>query len=299
MSKLSVVVSLLTKEQDFQALQAADAEAAGRRTAVDVQLVFAKNNARLQIEQLYHFIHLSPDIRPAAIAVQTVAGDGLPRVAQDAANGGIGWVLLNRDAEYIDALRQEHADLCIGIVTTDQVGIGRIQGDQIRALLPHGGIALYIQGPPDTYAAKWRLQGAREALAHGGIELKVLNAEWTEASSERAVRSWLQLSGSRDSRVDLVAAQNDAMAIGARKAIASARPELLSRPFTGCDGLPNGGQRLVRERCLAATVIVPPTAGTAVSLVSAHARSGDPLPPRTVLEPRPFPATLALVSAAR
>jgi len=290
MSKPRVVVSLLSKEQDFQALQAADAQVAASRASVEIDFVYAKNNSRLQIEQLYHFINRAKNDRPAGIIAQTVAADGLPRVAQDAARAAVGWVLLNRDAEYVGALRAEHRHLGIGIVTIDQIEIGRIQGRQLRSLLSNGGNALYIQGPPEAYAAQCRLEGVREVLAGSGIDLKLLSAEWTEASSEKAVRSWLQLSASRDFVLGAVSAQNDAMAIGARNAIASARPEWVSRPFTGCDGLPDGGQRLVRARCLAATVIVPPTAGAAIALVAAHPQS--PIPPRTVLAPHPFPSAL-------
>jgi len=290
MAKAKVVASLLTQDQDFQKLQAADAAAAAQRSGLDLEVVFAKNNSRLQIEQLYHFIHAVPSARPVAIVVQTVAGDGLPRVARDAAKAGIGWLLLNREGDSIEELRAEYPSLPIGIVTIDQLGIGRIQGAQFRALLPNGGNALYVQGPPDTSAASERLRGLHEVIANAGIELKILNAEWTEASSEKVVALWLSLSSSRDYPLKLAGAQNDAMALGARKAIATARPEWLQCPFTGCDGLPDGGQRLVRERQLAATVIVPPTAGAAINLVATHARDKSPISARVVLAPRAYPA---------
>lgn len=246
------------------------------------------NNSRLQTEQLFRFIHAQEPARPAAIIVQTVAGDGLPKVARDAAKAGIGWVLLNRDADYTNELREEHRHLPIGVVTTDQIAIGQIQGRQFRALLPQGGNALYVQGPSDTSATTGRLQGLQEIIANGGITLTLLNGEWTEASGESVVRSWLRLSTSRENPLKLVGAQNDAMAIGARKAIAALHPDWLSLPFTGCDGLPSGGIRMVKERQLAATVIVPPTAGAAVDLVAAHIRTGTSAG-RIVLAPRPYP----------
>lgn len=288
MSKPKVVVSLLTQDQDFQAMQAADAAAAAQRAGVDLETVFAKNNSRLQTEQLFRFIHAQESARPTAIIVQTVAGDGLPKVARDAAKAGIGWVLLNRDADYTNDLREEHRQLPIAMVTTDQIAIGQIQGRQFRALLPQGGNALYIQGPPDTSAAIGRRQGMEEVILNSGIKLTALNGEWIEGSGESVVRSWLRLSTSRDNPLKLIGAQNDAMAIGARKAIAALHPEWLNLPFTGCDGLPDGGIRMVKERQLAATVIVPPTAGAAVDLVAAHIRTGA-CAGRIVLAPRPYP----------
>ena len=178
-----VVVSLLAKEQEFQALQAADATAAANRNGFDLEIVFAKNNSRLQIEQLYHYIHLSS--KPVALVVQTVAGDGLPQVARAAATAGLGWVLLNRDVDYIDALQREHARLPIGAVTVDQVGIGRIQGQQIRKMLPRGGNALYIEGPVDTSAA-WPAQRRRRYDRGNGDPSQI--AQWRLVRGERGAR---------------------------------------------------------------------------------------------------------------
>ena len=289
MSNPKIVMALLSKEQEFQLLQSTDATSAARRHGFDLDVVFAKNNSTLQAEQIYHFIHAPEAARPVAIVAQTVAGDGLPKVARDAVKAGIGWVLLNRDVSYIDALRTEHPRLPIAIVTSDQRGIGRIQGTQFRKALPHGGHVLYVQGPADTSAASERLQGVRDEIDGSGIRLTILNAEWTEVSGEKAMASWLRLSSSREAMIDLIAAQNDAMAMGARKAIASSRPEWLTRPFLGCDGLSEGGQQLVRQGQLAATIIVHPTAGAAVNLIAEQRRDGTALPARTVLPARPFP----------
>jgi ribose transport system substrate-binding protein len=288
-----IVVSLLTKDQEFQLLQAADAQAAVARAGFEIETLFANNNAALQMERLYHFVHAPEASRPAAIVVQTVAGDGVPRVARDAAKGGIGWVLLSRDVSYIDDLRAEYPELPIAIVTTDQLNIGRIQGRQFRSLLPGGGNILYLQGPADTSAGRQRLQGMQEAIEGARINVKVLNGEWTEASGERALLSWLRLSTSASESVSLIGAQNDAMAVGARKAIAARRPEWSQLPFTGVDGLPDGGQRLVNENVLAATVIVQSAAGPAIDLVAAQLRTRKPAPARVVLQAYGYPPSLS------
>lgn len=284
-----IVVSLLTKDQEFQVMQASDAETAAARAGFDAQVVYARNNSTLQAEQLYRSIQAHEAARPFAIVVQTVTGEGLERVARDAAKAGIGWVLLNRDVPYIDALRREYPKLPVAIVTVDQLAIGRIQGQQIRRLLPKGGNVLYVQGPADTSAAQRRLEGMQDAIAGANVSVKVIAGEWTEESGEKAVQSWLRLSSSQEFRADLVAAQNDAMAVGARKAIASRKPEWSKVPFAGCDGLPEGGQRLVREKVLAATVIVPSSAGPAVELIDAWKRTGKQQPARVTLMPKGHP----------
>ena len=92
--------------------------------------------------------------------VETVTGEGLERVARNAADAGVGWVLLNRRVTYLDELRSTHPALPLSTVGTDQAEVGRIQGRQLRALLPGGGPVLYVQGPPDTSVAQERLAGA-------------------------------------------------------------------------------------------------------------------------------------------
>src|SRR5207253_10938417 len=79
------------------------------------------------------------------------------------------------------------------------------------------------------------------------VHVKIMKGQWTEDSSYRAVSSWLRLSTSQQAHIDLIAAQDDAMALGARKAFqdlpdTAARDRWLSIPYTGCDGLPKTGQ---------------------------------------------------------
>jgi ABC-type sugar transport system substrate-binding protein len=86
-----------------------------------------------------------------------------------------------------------------------------------------------------------------------------------------------------------VVCQNDAMAVGARRAMRELRPDWTDVPLTGCDGLPNGGQELVATGELAATVVKPPTTGPAIEVV-ARALSGEATPPHVVLEPTSWPS---------
>jgi ABC-type sugar transport system substrate-binding protein len=283
-----VVVGLLNGEQDFQKMQAADARTAAARAGLDLEVVFAESNAVLQIQQLYRHVHAPEGERPAAIVVETVTGEGLERVARNAVKAGIGWLLLNGSVRYVDALRAERADLPIGNVALDNVEVGRIQGRQVRALVPGGGHVICLQGPADTPAATERLAGLKEALG-AGYEVKVLNGDWTEPSGEKAIAAWLRLKTSEGYRPGAVVSQNDAMAVGALRAIRGHRPEWASVPVLGCDGLPEGGQRLVRAGELAATVVTPTTAGHAVSLVG-RALAGEAFAADVRLVPRSFPA---------
>ena len=285
-----VVVALLDETQEFQRLQAEDARDAAVEAGVDVEVVFAENNAIRQIQQLYKVIHAPEPQRPKAILVQTVSGDGLERVARAAVRAGIGWVLISRKVPYTEVLRQEHPHLPIGTVTADHVEIGRLQGRQFRALIPSGqGVVLYLQGPPDTSAAEGRLRGVWEMLAGTRIELKVIEGQWTESSGQQAVERWLRLKRLASVRPAVIGCQNDQMAQGARRALLAAGPEMRSVPLTGVDGLPNGGQRLVQVGELTATVVVPSSTGPAIRALAGAVGTGAPMLAELRIAPRSYP----------
>jgi ABC-type sugar transport system substrate-binding protein len=289
MSRPRILASFLSKDQEFQVMQAADAQVAASRAGFDLEVLYADQNAVQQIHQLFKFIHAPVSERPLAIVVETVVGEGLERVARNAVRAGISWVLLNRRVAYLESLRREHPQLAIAAVSGDQLAVGRIQGRQFRALLPRGGNVLYLQGPPDTSAAQERLQGAREIVQGTGIQLRTLEGDWTEAGAEKVVTNALRLKTADTLKPDLVGAQNDAMAVGARKALVAVRPDWARVPFTGCDGLPDGGQRLVNVRQLAATIIAPSNAGPAIDLVARWLKTKEPPPPLVMLSPVSYP----------
>jgi ribose transport system substrate-binding protein len=284
-----VVVALLSEQQEFQLLQAADARASAAKAGLEAEVLFANDNAIEQIHQLFGRIHAPEGMRPAAIVVETVTGEGLERVARNAIKAGIGWVVINRDVDYLDALRQERPDLPIVSVSVDNLEVGRIAGRQLRALLPQGGHVLYLQGPADTAVARERLDGTQAAIAGAGIDLKVLvSSDWTEETGEKTISAWLRLKSTEGYQLAAVCAQNDSLAVGARRAIESQRPEWSQVPYTGCDGLPEGGQKLVRTGRLTATIVTPPPAGHAVTLV-ARALAGERVPGIVRLTPCSHP----------
>ncbi|HVH69709.1 MAG TPA: substrate-binding domain-containing protein, partial [Candidatus Dormibacteraeota bacterium] len=218
--------------------------------------------------------------RPDAIIFEPVGGTALPQVARAAVSAAIGWAVLNRDANYVPELRKS-SSAPVFIVTSDHLEIGRIQGCQIAALVPHGGAILCIQGPAENSAAKDRTVGMQETKP-ANVHATFLRAQWTEESSQKAVRSWLKLTTSRKAAIDLIAAQDDSMAIGARKAFEELPDEAekerwLGLPFLGCDGLPKTGQAWVKSGLLTATIFVPPNTGQAMEMfVDAFERGKQP-----------------------
>jgi ribose transport system substrate-binding protein len=283
--KLRFLVSLHTRENDFQMAQAQSAEEMARKLGSEVEIVFAENDAVTQSTQLLKVLQSRAESRPDAILIEPVGSSALPQVAQAACAAGIGWAVLNKRPDYLPALRRT-ATAPVFAVVSDHSEIGRIQGKQFAALLPGGGLVLYIKGPSQSLAARDREMGMMQTKP-SNIQIALLKAEWTEKSAARAVRSWLQLATSQASRVKLVAAQDDSMAMGARQAFQeitneAERSHWLSLPFTGCDGQPSTGQVWVREKSLSATIYIPPLAGQAMEIL-AKAIQGRTQPPEQFL----------------
>src|SRR5580700_317727 len=106
MKKLRFLVSLTTKENDYQLEQAASAQEASRRLGVDLEILYADNDAITQSTQILKVLQTDPQLRPDAIVFEPVGATSLPQVARTAAAAGIGWAVLNREADYLSELRK-------------------------------------------------------------------------------------------------------------------------------------------------------------------------------------------------
>lgn len=295
MKKLRILVSLMTAGNDYQREQASAVEQVARRLGVEAQVVYAENDAITQSQQLLKFIQAAPETRPDGIICHPV-GTALAQVARAAAQSGIGWVVVNRETDYLAELRKlgKTPAFC---VTVDQEEVGRIQSRQFAALLPDGGLILYIQGPSGNFSADRRVSGM-QSIKPKNLEVRTLRGSFTEQSGYDAIRSWLRLATSRDTDVRLVAGQNDSMAIGARKALLEDSSTHWSHLlFTGCDACGEAGQNLVRKGTLKASIVLPPTAGLALEMLVHSCQSGAQPTTSTVLMPVSFPALEKLGSA--
>jgi ribose transport system substrate-binding protein len=286
----NVLLSLVTRENDYQHAQAEEAQAAAAAHGLHLEIQYADNDAVLQVQQILSALQLKQ--RQFDAIISEPVGTSMEQAARLAASSGVIWGILNHDTNYIAALRRT-ARATQFELTNDHFEIGRIQGYQVAALLPDGGTALYIEGPSTGGAARQRTEGMMSTKPQN-VELKVLRGDWTQASARRSVGSWLSLGTSRKLGIAAVICQNDAMALGVRDAFdkglsGAERDQWLSLPVTGCDGLPGGGQELVKLHVLAATITVPPNAGAAIGL-AAKALKGEAIPDRTVSPVSSFPS---------
>src|SRR5580700_6711428 len=155
MNTLNVVVALTTKDNDYQAEQSASATETAARLGLKVNVVFAGNDAVNQSQQLLEIIQNKTQ-RPDAILVEPI-GTPMHQVAKAAVAAGIGWGILNREADYITELRRS-GGVPVFAVSPDQEEVGRIQGRQLAALTKEGNV-LYVEGPSTSSAANLRSKG--------------------------------------------------------------------------------------------------------------------------------------------
>jgi ribose transport system substrate-binding protein len=278
MKKLNLVL-LVVENNDFQAEQTISAKEAAQECDADLQVIHTEHDAVMQSQEVLKLLYSPAEARPNGILFEPV-GTPLAQPARIAASSGVGWVVLNREVDYLSELRQQYSSPLFS-VTTNHDEVGRMQGEQIAQLLPHGGAVLYIQGPSDNKAAV-RRAAAMQMAKPANVEVRVLKGVWTEESAYHAVSSWLKLNIAKDIAFGLVAAQNDVMALGARRAFeelttGAEHDHWLSLPFIGCDGLPKSGQASVRRGLLEATIVIPANAGQAIkALVTALTTGHQP-----------------------
>ncbi len=282
------LVALRSDENDYQRSQAVAAKETAQKLGVDVQILYARNDAVDQSLQLLSQIQSRE--KPAGIICQPVGTD-MARVATAAVQAGIAWAVINRSADYIGELWRRYK-VPVLAVAEDHEQVGRIQGHQIGALLPDGGVILYILGPNTNPVVKARMDGML-ATKPAAVQVRTLSGNWSEETGYQCVKSWRSLATSAKTQIALVVAQNDEMAMGARRAfepvMGAEWQERLNLPFTGCNAGIRGREWL-KAGLLAASVWLPLTAGLALEKLVQHINSGAQPPEQITIKPESIPA---------
>jgi ABC-type sugar transport system substrate-binding protein len=287
-----IALALVDETNEFQQLLKADAEAAARKAGLELETLFTGESLPEHLGALRRLI--VAERRPAALVVMAVRDHGLDRVVREAAAAGIHFVLLNAVEDDLGAVRREFPAVSVVTVCPDEVETGRVQGRQMRALVPAGHRVLYIQGSPRSLASRQRTAGMQETTAGARFEVALAGGDWSPAFAGRTVREWLRLAVGGRRPFDLVCCQNDHMAGGVLEALAAAaeeagKPDLARIPVAGCDGAPEIGQKMVREGRLVATVVLPRVAGPAVDEVAALLSRGEKPAPAITHAATSFP----------
>ncbi len=166
----------------------------------------------------------------------------------------------------------------------DNERLGREAGGVISELLGRReGTVLEIQGRSGSPPTLSRSQGLREVLAkHPNIKIvDTIVADWLRDTAEDTVAQHIRVIP----HLDVIFAQNDAMALGAWRATQVAGRTGIK--FIGIDGLPGptGGIELVRKGVLAATFTCPTGGKEAVIYARDLLLHKEGIPKRIFLRP--------------
>jgi ABC-type sugar transport system substrate-binding protein len=295
-----LVVLIGSKEtgqvDSYQLLEEQTARSEGKHLGLGVEIVFSPGFDHLRVIRKRLADEDAPRID--AVIVEPTSVSATDQLLKEL-RGRTGLVLLNAWSLAVEtASRDWGSDLPFGTVSTNHSRIGEIQGRQVAALLPDGGQVLCVTGPLRSSAATERLQGLR-SLLHPAITVFEAEAgHWTQSAAIVAFDSWYALRKAQSFVLEVVAAQSDDLAMGARAAAHAVtnagHREMLSRVrFLGVDGCPAFGKKLVDAGELFASVATPASVGEALRALQAFWKAGRAMPLRTFTEPQPYPATSA------
>ncbi len=188
---------------------------------LQVEYMDAKRDSSLQIEQ----VNKAVDQGAAAIVLLAVDGTALIPAVERANKAGVPVIATNRD---LNGGR-------FAQVMSDEKQAGRLQGAYMAKHLPQGAKVVYLMGQSSLGVAVQRWEGFMEACLGQRPDVQLLmmqDCAWNEADAYRTMSMWLKIFP----QIDGVIAGNDAMALGALRAMKEAGRDqgvLLS----GVDGL--------------------------------------------------------------
>lgn len=249
----------------------------------DLRVIYADagDSSARQIADVARFLELGVDL----VIISPTDSRALTPAVRDA-YARVPVIVLDRAVEGYDY------SLFIG---PDNVRLGREAGAFASALLgAGGGTVLEVQGRAGSPPALERSQGFTEEIAKnsGARTAPPLVADWLRDRAEDEFAAALR----KKPRVDVVFAQNDAMAYGAFRAARAAGVGGIR--IIGIDGLPGptGGIELVRNGALSATFTCPTGGKEAVIYGMDLLLGKEGIPKKVFL--RPTKVTAATLSGA-
>lgn len=296
MAKTVLVVLIGRKEtgqvDHYQLLQEQEAESEARKAKFTAEIVFSPGFDHLRVIRKRLGDPAAPPLDAVIVEPASIASTAL--ILKEL-KGKAGLVLLNVWTPEVEGFAADWGSRhpC-GTVSTDHARLGTIQGQQVAALIPKGGHVLCVTGPQRSSAAVERLQGMKSSLGSEVVVHDTEAGQWTQSDAIVAFDSWYSLYKTRSIAIDVIAAQSDELAIGARNACravtnAAHREMLLKARLLGVDGCPDFGRKLVDSGELTATVVAPANTGEAIRSLRAFWESGRPMPLRAFTEPKAYP----------
>lgn len=212
----------------------------------------AHNDTETQVRQIHEFI----DRRVDLLVISPNESEPITPVAVEAYRSGIPTIIWDRKI-----LSEEYT----AYIGADNYSIGRSVGGYICSHFPKGSSILEIQGLRGSSPAQERHNGFMDVV-NGDYRIRSIVGDWLPEvvkSKVRDISDW--------SRIDLVFAHNDDMALAAYEGIRERSPEDAGRiRFIGVDAIV--GVDAVIDGRLEASFLYPPggdfVIGTAMKILS-------------------------------
>lgn len=235
---------------------------------VRLEVRSVRDNNRQQIADITYFINKGVDL----LIVSPNEAHAVTPAVEQAFHAGIPVVVIDRKIE---------SDQYTAFVGADNVQIGEAMGHYVRSLKQRPLRLFEIGGLAGSSPAMERTEGLHHVIdtLQGVTLLGRIDASWNLEDAERQMDSVFRIR--KD--IDLVVAQNDRMARGARRA-ALHNQVVPPLGFIGVDALTGPGQGVeeVMSGALSATFIYP-TGGDKVIQTALQILNGEPYERETIL----------------
>lgn len=213
----------------------------------------AKQNSATQVSQVQQFIQQ----RVNALIVSPNEAAPLTAAVQQACDAKIPVVVLDRTV---------NTPCYSSFIGGDNYQAGLKAGQLATKLLPNGGNVVELRGILSNQPQIDRDKGFRDGIKTNPKVKIILDreAKWLKPDATQVMNQWL----AQGTKIDIVYAHNDPMALGAYNAATSAGKQNQMK-FIGTDGLatPDGGIRAVQQNQLAGSFIYPTGAKEAADAV--------------------------------
>ena len=217
------------------------AELNAEKTGYEYEIVDSRYDQNLQNSQIDSFINHGIDV----LIVNIVENNAASTVVNKAKNADIPIVLINREPENQEDMYIWPGKECY--VGSDARDSGTYQGEIILELPDHGdlndnGAIDYIMliGDPENTDAQFRTEYSISSIENAGIKVNEVGSKicnWMADEAEPAVAQFLATN--RKGTIDVIISNNDAMAIGALKALKDAGYEVGEDIYlVGVDAIP-------------------------------------------------------------
>lgn len=201
----------------------------------DVEVVFvdAKSNSNTQLSQVENFISQRVD----AIVVNPVYTDATKPITDKAKAANIPIISL--------MIPFENQDDAACFIAPDSKQAGILEMEYLAKKVNYKGNVAIMMGPIEDYAQRLRTEAYHEVIAKYP-DMKIVSeqiADWDRSRGMALMKNWFE----SDKEIDVVASNNDEMAIGALKAI-EAEGKLGKITVGGMDATPDALEYLKNNK---------------------------------------------------